>query len=64
MQKFILLLWKGVYTYEYMDDWRKFSEISLPEKKDFYSHINMECRLLMQITNSQKGFVKILKQNN
>ena len=40
--KFILLLWKGVYPYEYMDDWEKFNETSLPEKEDFYSHLNME----------------------
>ena len=25
-----------------MDDWEKFSETSLPEKKHFYSHLNME----------------------
>ena len=25
-----------------MDDWEKFSETSLPEKDDFYSHLNME----------------------
>ena len=25
-----------------MIDWKKFSEMSLPEKKDFYSHLNME----------------------
>ena len=40
--KFILLLRKGVYPYEYMDDWEKFSETSLPEKEDFYCHLNME----------------------
>ena len=39
---FILLLRKGVYPYEYMADWEKFSETSLPEKQDFYSHLNME----------------------
>ena len=27
---------------EYMDDWGKFNETSLPEKEDFYSHLNME----------------------
>ena len=40
--KFILLMRKGVYLYEYMDDWEKFNETSLPEKEDFYSHSNME----------------------
>ena len=25
-----------------MDDWKKFSEIFLPEKDDFYSHLNLE----------------------
>ena len=33
---------KGVYPYEYMKDWQKFNETSLPEKEDFYSHLNME----------------------
>ena len=33
--KFILLLQKSVYPYEYMDDWEKFNETSLAEKKDF-----------------------------
>ena len=40
--KFILLLRKGVYSYEYMNDWGKFNETSLLEKEDFYSHSNME----------------------
>ena len=37
INKFILLLRKGVYPYEYMDEWEKFNETSLPEKEDFYS---------------------------
>ena len=40
--EFILLLRGGVYPYEYMDFWEKFSETSLPEKEDFCSHLNME----------------------
>ena len=32
---------KGDYPYEYMDDWQKPNE-TLPENKDFYSHLNME----------------------
>ena len=41
-KKFILLSQKGVYLYEYMDDWEEFNDISLPENEDFYSHLNME----------------------
>ena len=40
--KFILLLRKGVYPHEYMDDWKKFNETSLPAKEGFNSHLNME----------------------
>ena len=36
------MLWKGVYPYEYMDDWEQCSETSLHEKEVFYSHLNME----------------------
>ena len=36
------MLQKGVYLYEYMNQWEKFSQISLHEKEDFYSHLNME----------------------
>ena len=39
--KFILLLRKGVYPYEYMDEWEKFNETSLLEKEYFYSKLNM-----------------------
>ena len=42
INKFILLLRKGVHPYEYMDDSEKFSETLLPEKEDSYSHLNME----------------------
>ena len=42
LNKFILLLRKGIYPYEYMGSWEKFNETSLPIKEDFYSHLNME----------------------
>ena len=42
LNKFILLLRKGVYPYEYMDGWETFNETSLPSKEDFYIHLNIE----------------------
>ena len=42
INQFILLFKKCVYTDEYMDEWGKFNEISLPEKEEFYSNLNME----------------------
>ena len=42
LNKFVLLLRKGVYPYEYMDSWEKFNETSLPPKKSFYSELNLQ----------------------
>ena len=41
LNKFVLLLRKGVYPYEYMDSWERFNETSLPPKKDFYSELTI-----------------------
>ena len=60
ISNFILLLQKGVYLYEYMDDWEIINEISLPEKGDFKINLNME-----DVTDADyrhaKKFAKILK---
>ena len=50
-----LLLQKVVYLYEDMNDWEKLNETSLPEKEDFYSHLNME-----DITNADYAHPKIV----
>ena len=42
INKFILLLWKSVYPYDYMNDWERFNEIALLEKERFYNNLNME----------------------
>ena len=36
------MLRKGVYPYEYMDNWERFNETSLPSKESFCSNLNME----------------------
>ena len=42
LNKFILLLRKGAYPYEYRDNLERFNETSLPSKESFYSNLNME----------------------
>ena len=42
LNKFILLLRKGAYPHEYMDNWERFNETLLPNKEAFYSNLNME----------------------
>ena len=42
LNRFILLLRKGVYPYEYMDNWERSDEESLLNKESFYSKLNME----------------------
>ena len=65
INKFILLLRKGVYLYEYTDTWERFNETSLPDKEAFYSNLNMEDitdvdyrhakRVLKNISNKNLG---------
>ena len=42
LNKFALLLKKGVYPYEYMDSWERFNEALLPSKESFYSELHKE----------------------
>ena len=42
LNKFILLLRKGVYPYKCMDNWERFNGTSLTNKESFYSNLNME----------------------
>ena len=42
LNKFVLLLRKGVYPCEYMYSWEKIDENTLPLKEAFYSNLNLE----------------------
>ena len=61
--KFILLLRKSVYPYEYMDNWERFNETSLPNKESFYSNLNMENIEDIDYRHGNNVF-KIFKLNN
>ena len=42
LNKFIMLLRKGAYPYEYIDGWDKFNEKIIPSKELFYSNLTLE----------------------
>ena len=48
------MLQKGVYPCEYMDDLEKLNKTSLPEKEDFYSHLDIK-----DITDADYAHAKI-----
>ena len=58
INKFILLLRKGVYPYKHMEDLKKFNQKSLPEKEEFWSNLNME-----GITDADKMNAKRVSKN-
>ena len=63
LNKFVLLLRKGVYPYEYMDSWEKYDENALPYKKDFYSSLNLEDISDEDYAHAQKVW-EVFKINN
>ena len=54
INKFILLLRKGVYPHEYKDSWERFDEASLRDKEFLYSKL-----YLKEITD--KGYTHVKK---
>ena len=58
LNKFVLLLRKGVYPYEYMDSWERFNETSLPPKKYFYSELTLEDITDKEYNHTQKVFAE------
>ena len=42
VNKFVLLLRKGVYLYEDMDSWGRSDETTIPAKESFYSELYLE----------------------
>ena len=63
INEFILSLTKDVCPYEYMDSWNRFSETSLPDKKDFYSCLNMENITDIECRHATRVFSEF-KMNN
>ena len=41
LNKFFLLLKKGIYPYKYIGSWERFDENTIPPKETFYSESNL-----------------------
>ena len=63
IDKFMFLLKKGVYPYEYMDNWSRFDEEELPDKSDFYSSLNVEEITDIDYRHAKKVFYKFCIKN-
>ena len=63
INKFVLLLRRGVLPYEYIDSWEKFNETTLPAKKVFYSQLNLEDITDEDNAHYQKVFKKLGLKN-
>ena len=62
INKFILLLRKAVYPYDYLNQWENVNEATLPEKeKPEYSNLNME-EIIDADSMHGKEYVKNLKE--
>ena len=59
LNKFSLLLRKGVQPYEYTDSWERFGKKSLPNRKAFYGKLNEE-----GITDKDYAIRKVLEIKN
>ena len=55
-----MLLRESVCPYEYINEWVKFNETSLPEKEEICSNLNMK-DITDTITYMQNQFLKTLK---
>ena len=58
INKFIMLLRKGVYPYEYIDGWDKFNEKIIPSKELFYSNLTLENISEIDYAHANKVFKK------
>ena len=63
INKFVLLLKKGVYPYEYIDSWKRFDEASLPNKKAFYNELFLEDITDKDYIHAQKVFKELKLKN-
>ena len=60
INKFILLLTKGIYHNEYIHGWERFNETLLHDKEGFYNTLNMDGITNVDYRHAKK-YVKVFK---
>ena len=63
INKFIWLLRKGSYPYEYMGSWERLDEAILSEKEYFYSSVNMENITSVDYRHAKRAFKNFNNKN-
>ena len=63
INRFILLLKKGINQYEYIDSWERYDETSLPDKEAFYSSLNMEGITSVDYRHAQRVYKEFKLKN-
>ena len=64
INKFVFLLRKGVYPYEYICDWDKFNEVSLPPWDEFYSSLNKQNITDVDYRHAKRVFKSLNNKNH
>ena len=63
INKFIMLLRKGVYPYEYVGGWDEFNEKIIPGKELFYSNLTFKIlvkQIMLMLTTYLKNLILII----
>ena len=63
INKFILLLIKAVYPYEYINSWERVNETLLPDKEAFYCNLNMKDITDIDYRHSKRVFKDLSNKN-
>ena len=63
INKFFLLLRKGVYPYENIDSWERFDETSLSDKKAFHSNLNIKDITDVDCRHAKRVFEELKLKN-
>ena len=57
------MLRKGIYSYEYIDSWKKCDETSLPDKEALYSSLNMEDITSVYYRHAKRAYKEFIINN-